>query len=136
MYCSSRHPRKMNYRDVVILLLLLLGSATPRISGVSHCMVPCFSGKLTCPCRTELNYFSWSPRRRGVAVISPKGKETIQQGGISSGAAEHRGRHQRSDDAALWYSFWPLVLFHWEEASLIFQFLISYYISPGHHKLT
>ena len=46
-----------------------------------------------------------------------------QRGEISIDAAEHRGRHQRSDDTALYHLFWSFVLSPWEGVFLILIFL-------------
>ena len=92
-----------------------------------------FAGDPTRSCCTESKFRSWSCRRQGAAVSSPKGKETKQQGEyLHIGAEERHNRHQRSDNYALCYLFWPLVLSPWEWVFLIFWCFVLYYINKNH----
>ena len=51
------------------------------------------------------------PQETRSVLSSPKDKETKQRGKISSGAAGCRGRHQRSNNFARYYLFWPLFMY-------------------------
>ena len=76
------------------------------------------------PVAQNYSFCSLRSRRRGTAMSLPKGKKTKQLGGISSGAAERRGRHQRSNDIALCHLFWPFVFCLPERRVIILRIFI------------
>ena len=55
---------------------------------------------------------------------------------ISSGASKHRSSNHRSNNSAMYYLFWSLIIFSLgRSVSSFLWFLISYYINAN-HKLT
>ena len=62
------------------------------------------------PVAQNYMFCSLTLRRRDAVVSLPKDQATKQWEEISIGAAERRGRHQRSDDTALCHLLWPLAL--------------------------